>query len=344
MTGRRLPLLVFCASIVIAVVVPLTLLAGRSEAVGPASPNQMRLDATAGGSIDASRSVTGLGAFTVGISVTQLSATPYKSYQWEIEFPTAGLTYVGGSEVENTGATGLTTCTPPSSSQGVLNPVDDTTEGNGSGCALVAAGSGTSFVGQVTTFDLQCVNDGTFAVLLLNTDDDPLFGSGLNDSTGGPLATGTTGISVTCSGTGSVAPTATPTNTATQTFTPGPPTATRTQCTGASCPTATATLPPDFTRTPTPKASTTPTVAAGTPVPTEPAPPGGGSPGPAASSTRPTGTGTPGGSISGPNTGNGGYADGADDRTIEIYLAVVGSLSLLAGAGLVTLGQRTREL
>ena len=72
-----------------------------------AAVNQMELDADGGtAGVQATRNVTGAASFSVGIQVTAAAAA-YQGYQWEIEFPPAGLTFAGGV-VENTaGTTGV---------------------------------------------------------------------------------------------------------------------------------------------------------------------------------------------------------------------------------------------
>ncbi len=238
-----------------------------------ASPNQMAVDADAGtAGIETTRSITGTANFTIGLNVTAVGSanTPpssYFGYQWEIAFPTVGLGFVLGSQVENTGATGLTTCSPPGDNSAATPDPSDTVIGNGSGCITLGATPAT-LIGQTTTLNLHCLSDGVFVVSLLDINADGGFGTWLLDKFGNALDTGTTGTTITCSGTG-VGPTPTPTFTVTSTFT-----ATKTS---TATSTSTATNTPTVTNTPTATptgATSTPTItptstATNTPAPTD---------------------------------------------------------------------------
>lgn len=217
------------------------------------SPSQVAFDsdsATAG--VQVSRSVSGTAAFSVGIQVTLVQGAPnpqpgkYLAYVWEIAFPTVGLAFVGPA-VENKAATGFTLCATPSDASSLTADPTDTVIGKGSGCLSSDGVTTTGFLGQVTTFSLRCVSDGTFQVTLLDIVAEPQFPTLLTDGDGNPLDTGTSGAIITCSGTGSGA-----TNTSTPTLT-NTPTPTRTN-------TATNTTTPTVTQTPTPTGSATMTV------------------------------------------------------------------------------------
>lgn len=224
--------------------------------VGPAAPNQMALDAVAGGAVQNALSMNGTDAFSVGIHVTQVGA-PYQGYISQIEYPTIGLSFVEGSVVQNTAGTGLSTCSTPTLGGGVVSPAGGTTLGNDAGCISFEPGSSTTFTGQVTTLSLRCAADGVWLVLLLDVQQDFAFGSTLSDANGAVIDTGTTGMTITCSGTGTTAPnTATPTNTATSTNTPTPFPSFTPTVTGT--PTATIPFPTIATRTATPTGTFTP--------------------------------------------------------------------------------------
>src|SRR5207249_4399489 len=128
--------------------------------------------------IDTSRAITGTAQFSLGINVTA-DADPYKGYQWEIEYPPAGLAF-DDTVVENTSATGLGVCT-----NAVANPnlapimPGDTVFGNGAGCLTTSQTFQSSYVGQTTTFKMHCLTTGTFAVRLVDSTQDPGFGATL---------------------------------------------------------------------------------------------------------------------------------------------------------------------
>ncbi len=235
------------------------------------SPNAMAIDADTGtGGIQTTRSIVGTANFGIGLNVTavDLLNTPpssYFGYQWEIAFPTVGLGFVIGSQVENTGATGLTTCSlPADNSSATLDP-SDTVIGNGSGCITLGTTPAT-LVGQTTTMNLHCVSDGIFAIVLLDIIAEPGFGTWMLDKVGNALDTSTIGVTITCSGTG-VGPTVTPTFSVTSTFTP--------TNTGTVTNTGTATHTPTITNTPTATptgATSTPTVTPTSTATTTPAP------------------------------------------------------------------------
>jgi hypothetical protein len=98
MIMRRIHLVFLSAVLVSVAGLSLHFLAFGSEAVGPTAPYQMKLDATAGGTVNASRNVVGSAAFSIGVHVTGVSQ-PYSGYNWQLQFPTIALAFVAGSAV-----------------------------------------------------------------------------------------------------------------------------------------------------------------------------------------------------------------------------------------------------
>lgn len=180
--------------------------AHQAMAVGPSAPNQMALDTdlTSSG-VQASRTITGNGQFSIGIFVT-VDATPYRFYQWELRFPTAGLGLDGMAE--NTAGTGLTDCNPSGTS--FVPP--DQTDLYGASCGLTQSGATTSYTGLVTTIFMRCLADGTYDVQLPEYNRTSAeFGTSLLDTFGYGIDTGTNGATITCVNVGAPAsPTPTP--------------------------------------------------------------------------------------------------------------------------------------
>lgn len=176
-----------------------------------AGPNQVVLDDdldTAG--VQSSRTVTGNGGFSIGMVFTVVT-TPYHAYQWELVFPTSGLAVDAVSE--NSAATGLSDCHPPSYEFDATQ-----TSLKGGACSFTHPGPTTSYVGLATTIFMRCLADGTYQVQLPNWDFYVnQWGTTLLDSTGGALNTTAQGATVTCANVGEPA-------TPTPTVGPPPPT------------------------------------------------------------------------------------------------------------------------
>jgi hypothetical protein len=176
-----------------------------AEAVpGPSSPNQMALDADADmPGVQSTRSVVGTGVFQVQVHVTQI-AQPYRGYQWYLDVP-FGIGF-GANPTENTAATGLLGC--------VYFP-DLGPSPYGGGC-IGESGQSSSHIGPVTTFDMHCNANGTHTVALVDSATTSL--SLLYSQSGAAVDTGTSGMTITCSGVTGV-----PTLTPVPTQTPFPP-------------------------------------------------------------------------------------------------------------------------
>ena len=125
-------------------------------------------------------------------------ADPYKGYQWEIEYPAAGLGF-DDTVVENTSATGLGVCTNAAANPNAT-PITpgDTVFGNGSGCLTTSSTFLSSYVGQTTTFKMHCLTTGTFSVQMVDFAHDPAFGSTLIARDSSTLNTSTSGVTITC--------------------------------------------------------------------------------------------------------------------------------------------------
>ncbi len=171
---------------------------GQASPLNP-STDAVALDAdpSTPGSLDASRTITGSAQFSLGINVTA-DADPYKGYQWEIEYPPAGLAF-DDTVAENTSATGLGVCTNSAANPNAT-PITpgDTVFGNGSGCLTTSSTFLSSYVGQTTTFKMHCLTTGTFTVQLVDITHDPQFGATLLAKDSSTLDTGTSGITITC--------------------------------------------------------------------------------------------------------------------------------------------------
>jgi hypothetical protein len=287
-------------------------------------------DANFSNGVQASRSVVGTGVFTVGIDVTVAAAT-YTGYQWEVEFTPTGLAFNSG--VVESQPQGMTTCaTVGLNSANAINP-GDVVEGKGAGC--ITFGAGGKFVGQTTSFQMHCVADGTFNLLLLDlNNDDTVFGTSLLAASA--LDTGTSGATIICSGTGATPPTPTQTNTPTVTPIPADtstPLPTATLCSGDSCPTS---FPKMYTRTPTPTATGS-VVAAGTvtPVPAQVAPATG-----AGAGTAPRTANA--GAIHLPDTGSGSREVHKSSLSLWVLIASVGAGMAISG-GLSVSARRARN-
>lgn len=307
-----------------------------------AAANGMAIDATSGGSVDATRAVSGTATFSLGINVTAAPAT-YIAYQWEIAYSTGGLQFVG--PVVEFAKDGTFDLCVPGAINLLPNPArpDETVYGKGAGC-LEGGQEGSTFVGQTESFGLKCLADGVFPVTLLRLittavapGDETIFGSSMTDANSANLNPTLAGVTITCSGTGVTLPTPTATNTPLATDTPQPtaaPTDTPTPCVGAGCPTASPTLLPVYTRTPTRTATS---VVPPPPAPTQGStgqlpPPSGGSAGAAPS----------GGARSGIRLPDTGVPDTAASGTETwwMLLAIVGGGAVVAGASLMLLRGR----
>lgn len=164
-----------------------------ARAVGPTAPNQMGFDADGETPLVQNTRTAQFGSdFSVAIWITANAGA--NGYQWEIEFPSAGLEYVAGSAVENP-ATGWSICAAPVQGSGIVDPANDTTVGLGAGCVGAAS---TTYNGMTTTIRMKCKSLGSFSVLLLDTSNDENFGTSLLDLQGS-IDTGTTGGTINCS-------------------------------------------------------------------------------------------------------------------------------------------------
>lgn len=173
------------------------------DAVGPSAPNQMALDAdaTAPG-VQALRSVSGTGSFRVSVQVTRAQAL-YKGLQWEFELP-PGLAY--DANIVKNDASGLDTCVDPNFRPGITNG-SSTTIGGGAGCLLLdQSRQGVNFLGDIVSFGLHCVSDGTHIVYMHDLSGDKDFGSTLIDAQGVNKDTGVTGMVIVCGGAGNNPP------------------------------------------------------------------------------------------------------------------------------------------
>lgn len=130
----------------------------------PDAPNIMSLDASPD---------------SPGIQTTRVVATPHAGYQWQFEFPPAGLTF-GGNVGENITSTGLAVCAHPGS--GVPPPLvpSNTVIGGGAGC--ITFDQPVNWVGELTRLQMSCAAPGTYEIVLHDKVTDP-FGSGLSTFT-----------------------------------------------------------------------------------------------------------------------------------------------------------------
>lgn len=165
------------------------------------APNHMALDA--GPQTDGVQVVTdvsGSDPFTVSIAITKVGDVPYYGYQWEVSFPTRGLGYLGHI-VENVEGTGLPACGLPQ----VQPASTTTTRVLGGGCAGGSRGVTSTFQGEFTRFQMQCLDNGSFEISLVGVVDDPYFGTSVypsrrQESDPEVLLTSTSDVTIQCSG------------------------------------------------------------------------------------------------------------------------------------------------
>jgi hypothetical protein len=182
----------------------------------PGVTNAMAVDATAGGSVDAGRTVSGSTPFDISIHVTQASAE-YWAYGVVLEYDSAVInfvpvttkkvTYVNSADSGlNINATAL-----DSAAAGSLRRVE---------MGSSASDAATTWVGEVVQVRYQCVANGTTGLVMIPADPGPpLINNTSTLGAGGVLIdTGLINATVTCEDI--VQPTATSTSTATPTRTP----------------------------------------------------------------------------------------------------------------------------
>ncbi len=226
-TSRFIKGLVLAGTFATVVIAGLIVLAdSQHDTAKAAAGYAMAIDATAGGGVDAARTVNGpQSSFSVGIQITA-AAQAYAGYQWEIQFPTAGLGFINGSTLE--AGTGFSLCAPPVDNTFNANPsAGNTVIGGGAGCVTLSSPPPPPFVGTTTTFSMQCLADGIYPILLLNSLQDPSgYGSDILNAFGTGVQATTVGATITCdSATATPCPgpcptdTPTPTNTVTPTIT-----------------------------------------------------------------------------------------------------------------------------
>ena len=165
----------------------LLLLSGPGIAAAD-GPNAMAVDATSGGSVDNTRTVTGTATFDVDVVVTT-AGTAYNGYQDALSFDTS---VVQADTVTQVPPAGFSTCG--------AKAIDNTTNPGTAydyGCLKFSA-PGWTFTGTVTTVTLHCVGNGTSALHLITLAEDPDFGTTTLDAGGGIINTGLTNAEVTC--------------------------------------------------------------------------------------------------------------------------------------------------
>lgn len=338
---RKEALAVF--GIAAALIASLLIVVDSRQHTASAANYEMRVDAVSGGGVDTALAVSGSGTFNVGIQITA-SAQVYGGYQWEIQFPTAGLSFDDGHVDTGTGFTGCQGPTDNTFNSGA--PGGQTVFGAGAGCVNLGAPPAQPFLGTVVTFNMHCLANGAHSLLLLNTAQDLSgFGSDILNTVGTGLGAVTFNATITCSGLGAL-PTDTPTNTPTITPTPpntATPTHTPTPCVGASCPTSTptptptSTLAPVYTRTPTRTPTGVATAAGAGGAPTQssgsiPPPTGGGAPAANGGGTR--------SGIRLPDTGSGASGSAGGD-TWWMLIGVIGGGIAVAGGSAIILRKRS---
>lgn len=164
------------------------------------APNHMALDANVQtDDVQVVTDVVGSDPFTVSINLTRFGDIKYYGYQWEVQFPTDGLGYLGGV-VENVPATGLQACILPQIDQSA-----PTTRVFAAGCLGGENAKTSTFKGEFTRFQMQCLNNGAFEVVLPSLADEPIWGTTVYASRnqfGDPdaLPTSTSSVTVHCSG------------------------------------------------------------------------------------------------------------------------------------------------
>jgi len=217
-------------------VVATMLLSPRVPTTTAAGTNAIAVDAVSGGSVDASRTVTGTDPFDVDVVITTVGEA-YQAYQQYTQWNPAVLALDNAVFLS---PDGLVLC-------GQRVTTESTVQG---GCAGMGT---TTYTGPVETFTFHCVADGTTTLHLVTLVENFQFGTTTVRSPGSIIDTTLIDASMTCQGIGPPA-TATPTSTPVVSPTPTP---TRT---------ATPTRTP--TATPTPTATRTPTPTPGTPTAT----------------------------------------------------------------------------
>lgn len=255
-SSRSIKVLALAGAFAAAAIAGLVVFAdSRQRTANAAVGFSMAIDATAGGGVDTARTVNGPPTpFSVGIQITA-AAQVYGGYQWEIQFPSAGLGFINLSTVESVPL--FTACASPTDNTvNAGSPIGYTVIGGGAGCVDLFGASTQPFIGASTTFNMQCLADGAFAILLLSSSQDPSgFGSDILDRFGTGVQAVTTNATITCTDTGVTLPTSTPSPTPSITRTP--------TVTATPTSTSTATFTPteyplDFTRTATPTGTLTP--------------------------------------------------------------------------------------
>ena len=106
--------------------------------------------------------------FDVTLSI-DVANVDYVGYQWELAWLDSSFDVAGGSSDLQTGLFSL--CAPPSGS--TLGSLE--IYGMGSGC--LTFGPPTSFVGPVTSVNLECLAAGTWQIAMVDSGWDPTFGS-----------------------------------------------------------------------------------------------------------------------------------------------------------------------
>lgn len=211
------------------------------------------LDPSTAGTVESSRLVASGATFEFSLVAVDL-ITPYQGYQWQAQWPDAGLDFV--SKIENSAATGASLCAGAvtTTDPGAGVPAGLEWIGQGAGC-LRPSGL-TLFSGELVRITARCGIDGTNQIDLVGLQQDSSFGTTLLGAGGNPIQTALGSTALLSCGAAADTPTLTPTDTATPTFTPIPPftpsptrtaTATFTPCTpGAFCePTPVVTGPVD---------------------------------------------------------------------------------------------------
>lgn len=143
---------------------------------------EIAVDAVSGGTVDATRTVTGTGPFEVDVVIVS-TTEGYQGYQYKLRWDEAVLAYDGQTDLK---PADLDLCATPTVRGSTVY----------GGCVRVS--DNTTFTGPVNTLTLHCLSTGTSPLHLMTRTEDPHFGSGTLGFAGVSIPTTLTDASVTC--------------------------------------------------------------------------------------------------------------------------------------------------